>query len=232
MRAGMMGVSLFFLACSGRNSPFDDVGPAADAGAAADVGAAADAGAALDAGARSDAGPDCVEGDQACRQGMVGSQTEPCLPWHEECERRQLCGESMGTWCRPEVNCPGLPNCPPGGRQTDDPCGPDELAQGLCNIVTECGQSVFCRPLENCAAVPSCEDEEFESNVPCGLDEVENAECRRVSECGATTWCRTGERCFATPSCQRGVETRYPCAAGEVACERQTLCGQTIFCRY
>ncbi len=215
----LLALCALTVACSGRNMPPDGPRESVDGGAVVDASVALDA-------SSLDAGPDCVSGDQACSDEQMGSQTQPCMPWEEDCERRQLCSDRSVHWCRPAGSCLAAPSCPLGAQQTDYPCGPNESD---CSIQTMCGIYLFCRPLVNCAAVPSCEDDDEASRTPCGLNETQ---CLRASECGATVWCREGPSCDSIPECSRGVATDYPCAANEPYCEPSTICAKTRFCRF
>ena len=225
-------VCFLVVACSGRNAPdFDTGNRGTDAGEAIDAGQTIDAGQAIDAGIGQDAavrdtGVPCVDGDQACRDDQADSILEPCLPYQEDCERRQLCSDDSVHWCRPGGGCAAAPGCPLGAQQTDYPCG---LNEPNCSIQTECNMSIFCRPLVDCAAEPECADGEQSSLVPCGLDETD---CNRQSSCGSTVWCRPSNPCNTAARCNRGRPTNYPCVQGEEYCERIRVCDTTVFCRY
>ena len=224
MSIRLLILSTLVVACSGRNMPGSGPGELSDTGGSADVGVVLDA--AVPDAAIPDTGSPCVSGDQACRDGQADSVLEPCLPYQEDCERRQLCSDDSVHWCRPGASCAAVPGCPLGAQQTNYPCG---LNEPSCSIQTECNMSIFCRPLVDCAETPECADGEQSSLVPCGLDETD---CNRQSSCGSTVWCRPSNPCNTAARCNRGRPTNYPCVQNEAYCERIRVCDTTVFCRY
>jgi hypothetical protein len=208
------------IACSGRNDPALDSGPSNDSGTPSDAGQA-------DVSSSGDAGS-CADPQSPCSGDRGPSSDQPCMPWNEGCDHVHLCGGDEPRWCYERTNCLAIPGCEPGSGTTDPPtpCGPSEPN---CSIRSLCGQTIFCRPMVDCEDEPSCPPSYLSSRTPCGIGEPD---CRGVYGCNQARWCRVDTGCDGVATCARGIPTEYPCAQGEVHCERVSQCGMTVFCRY
>lgn len=161
-----------------------------------------------------------------CGEGEVESPV-PCQPF--EAAQMGTCRWPIGcdeqTFCHRVIN--GNPGCFAGEEASEAPCEPDET---YCNGYVTSGGMIFCRGSAGCTE-PGCPPGWLADDAtPCGLDEPS---CERGCKGTHRIWCRDpgAAPCDASPTCPRGNPSPFPCLVGEVACQRVTTCGRTVFCR-
>ncbi len=133
-----------------------------------------------------------------------------------------------------EVNqwelCDEEPTCPEGMIEYG---GGSSCPEGLCEEVSECGNTIYCEQLEECDAVPSCPD--FTVEVASQSDCIQGAEsCFSRTMCNFTIWCSEEPDCLSL-DCPEGateVDSQADCPQDDVDCYElpHPVCDWQIWC--